>query len=137
MPVQWIRKVQRDQPARRSMLAVTVDDRSISLSTALRQALTEGLEEGQELRVLFGVRRDRLAVARANPDDDDAWTINRNTGRTNNKKLRALMAEKGIANGRYIMQWNGRAKCYLSVQREDIVPRRRRKQEEDAQQATA
>lgn len=137
MAVQWIRKTREDQPSRRSVLAVTIDDKSISLSTALREALTEGLEEGQELRVLFGVRRDRLAVAKADPDDDEAWTINRKTGRTNNKKLRALLAKKGIVNGRYILRWNGRSRCYLSVERQDIVPRRRRKAEEDVQQASA
>ena len=137
MPVQWIRKVEPAPPARRAQLAVTVDDRSVSLSSALRQELAEDLVEGQALWVRFGVRRGRLAVAKARPEDDDAWPINRNTGRTHSKKLRALLAAKGIVNGRYIMSWNGRAKCYLSAEREDIVPQRRRQREEGAEPATA
>ncbi|EKP93806.1 hypothetical protein [Thermaerobacter subterraneus] len=126
MAIEWIRKSDERETRSAGALAVHILPNAVSLSASLREALmsTNGKKPG--VYVLFGVKGQKLALVKAEPDDRDAWYFNPKTGRTHNKKLLALLAEKGFGQGRYIMEWNKRAKCYLSVEAQAITPRRRR-----------
>jgi len=126
--VEWIRKTAGDnKQTRRETLAVTVDRKAVVLSSALRRELLGEDGQDQPLRILLGVRGGKLALAKADPADTEAWLVNKKTGRTSSKQLMALLAEKGVSEGRYIMRWSPRSRCYLSVERQE-VPRRRRKE---------
>lgn len=126
--VTWLTKSDvKSQGRSRPQLVVTIDGRSLALSTALRKEL--GAEAGQPLRILVGVRRGKLALAKADPNDESAWRVNGKTGRTSNRELLGLLAEKGVTEGRYVMEWNARSKCYVAKGRLELQPRRRRREE--------
>lgn len=130
MPVEWIRKTDRgNKQSQRETLAVTVDQKAVVLSSALRRELIGENGQDQPLRILVGVRGGRLALAKADPADTDAWLVNKKTGRTNSKQLLSLLAEKGVAEGRYIMRWIPRSRCYMSIERQEVRPRRRKQAE--------
>ena len=127
MAVEWIRKTDGgNKQSRREILAVTVDRKAVVLSSALRRELLGEDGQDQPLRILLGVRGGKLALAKADPADTEAWLVNKKTGRTSSKQLLALLAEKGVAEGRYIMRWSPRARCYMSIERQEVRRRRRR-----------
>ena len=126
MAIEWLRKSDEGETRNAGTLAVNILPNAVSLSAALREQLMTQNGKKPGVYVLFGVKGQKLALVQAQPDDQDAWYINPKTGRTHNKKLLALLAEKGFGQGRYVMEWNKRSKCYLSVETRAITPRRRR-----------
>ena len=108
------------QHSSHGLLAVTVDRNAVVLSSALRRELLGEDGQDQPLRVLLGVRGGKLALAKADPDDTEAWLVNKKTGRTSSKQLLALLGKKGVAEGRYIMRWSPRSRCYLSVECQEV-----------------
>ena len=126
MAVEWIRKSKGTEGGRTSTLTVSILPNAVSLSAGLRQELMTQDGKKPGIYVLFGAQGKKLALVKAHPDDEDAWYINPKTGRTHNKKLLALLAEKGFGEGRYVMEWNKRSRCYLSVEKVAVTPRRRR-----------
>lgn len=130
--VTWFRKSgAKSEDRARPQRIVTIDGRSLALSQALRKEL--GAEDGQPLYIMVGVRRGNLALAKGNPNEETAWRVNAKTGRTNNRQLLAHLAEKGITPGRYVMEWNGRAQCYVAKERLELQTRRRRTAQPEAQ----
>ena len=105
---------------------MTVDQKAVVLSSTLRRELLGDDKQDQPLRILLGVRGGKLALAKAGPADTEAWLVNKKTGRTSSKQLLALLGEKGVAEGRYIMRWNPRSRCYMSVERQEVRRRRRK-----------
>ena len=137
MSIEWIRRTGRaNRQSRRETLAVTVDQKAVVISSALRRELLGEDGRDQPLRILLGVRGGKLALAKADPSDTEAWLVNKKTGRTSSKELIALLAEKGVVEGRYIMRWSPRSRCYMSVERQE-VQRRRRKGTADTPQGEA
>lgn len=126
MAIEWIRKSDEREARSAGTLAVNILPNAVSLSASLREELMASNGKKPGVYVLFGAKGQKLALVKAQPDDPDAWYINPKTGRTHNKKLLASLAEKGFAQGRYVMEWNKRSKCYLSVETHPITPRRRR-----------
>lgn len=132
MAVQWIKKSKSPANGRTSKLAVTILPNAVSLSAGLRQELMSGDDNGKGIYVLFGFQGNKLALVKADPSNADAWRINPKTGRTHNKKLLSILAENGFREGRYVMEWNKRAGCYMSVALEAVTPRRRRSEKATA-----
>lgn len=127
MAVEWIRKAgEGRRHAMQETLAVTVDQNAVVLSAAMRRELLAEHGQDQPLRIMVGVRRGNLAVAKADPADPEAWLVNKSTGRTSSKQVLGLLAAKGVAEGRYIMRWNPRSRCYMSIERQEVRRRRRR-----------
>ncbi|ADU51309.1 hypothetical protein Tmar_1196 [Thermaerobacter marianensis DSM 12885] len=135
--IEWIRKSADRDTRSNGTLAVNILPNAVSLSAALREELATQDGKKPGVYVLFGTNGSKLVVVKARPDDKDAWYINPKTGRTHNKKLLALLAEKGFHQGRYVMEWNKRSKCYMSVETVAIKPRRRRAAKAPAEKATA
>lgn len=132
MAVQWIRKSAASTDGRATKLAVSILPNAVSLSADLRKELMSGDGSSKGIYVLFGFQGNKLALVKADSSHADAWRINPKTGRTHNKKLLALLAEKGFGQGRYVMEWSKRAGCYLSVARETVTRRRRRAEKASA-----
>lgn len=132
MPVEWIRKTGSADGVASPSFTVSILPNAVSLSAALRNELIshEGKKPG--IYVLFGAQGKRLALVKARPDDADAWYFNPKTGRTHNKKLLALLAERGFTEGRYVMEWSKRSRCYLSTETLAVTPRRRRTEKASA-----
>ena len=101
-----------------------MDQKAVVISSALRRELLGDDGRDQPLRILLGVRGGKLALAKADPSDTEAWLVNKKTGRTSSKQLLTLLAEKGVAEGRYIMGWNPRSRRYMSIERQEIQHRR-------------
>lgn len=55
------------------------------------------------------------------PGDTPAWRVTERTGRTSNKRLLSLLAKMGVAEERYTGRWNPRSRCYMSIERQEVL----------------
>lgn len=60
------------------------------------------------------------------PGDTPAWRVTERTGRTSNKRLLSLLAKMGVAEERYTGRWNPRSRCYMSIERQEVLRRGRK-----------